>query len=89
MTLLSRPFEKRETRTKNNLQFDIKRFKREIGRNSLRYRGSLLWNATDNSSKESTHEFKNNIKLHIDFMNKFSFKSETCILKTWLEDFYY
>ena len=73
------------------MQFDIKRFKIDIGRKTLRYRGSLLWNAIDSNLKEkdNTNEFKNNIKLHTDFINKFSFKSETCILKNWLEDFYY
>ena len=91
LALLSRPFEKREIRTRNKLQLDIKRLKREIGRNSLRYRGSLLWNAIDNSlrEKEDTQEFKNNIKLHIDFVNKFSFESEMCILKTRLKDYHY
>ena len=66
-------------------------FKRDNSRKSLRYRGCLLWNAFDNSlkEKENTQEFKTNIKLHNDFMNKFSFKSGTCILKTRLEDFHY
>ena len=72
-------FGKRESRARNKRQFDIKRFKRDSGRKSLRYRGSLLWNAIDNSlkSKENSQEFKKNIKLHIDFINNFSFKSET------------
>ena len=89
--LYSQGLLKNESRTRNKLQLDIKRFKREIGRNSLRYRGCLLWNAIDNSlkEKEDTQEFKNNIKLHIDFMNKFSFKYETCILKTRLKDYHY
>ena len=40
---------------------------------SLRYRGSLLCNAIDNrlEEKENKQEFKNNIKLHIDFINDF------------------
>ena len=89
--LLSRPFEKQESRTQNKSQLDLKQFKREIGRNSLRYRGSLLWNAIDKSLKEkdNTQEFKNNIKLHIDFINKFSFKSDTCILQPRLKDYHY
>ena len=89
--LLSRPFEKRESITRNKSQLDLKRFKREIGRNSLRYRGSPLWNAIDNSlkEKENTQEFKNNITLLIDFINKVSFKSETCILQTRLKDYHY
>ena len=55
--LLSRPFEKRKTRTQNTLQFDTNPLKRDIGTNSLRYRGSLLWNATNSSfkKKENTH----------------------------------
>ena len=48
-----------------------------------------MWNAIYNSLKEKTHEFKSNSKLYIDFLNKFSFKPGTCILKTRLEDFYY
>ena len=89
--LLLRPFEKQESRTQDKLQFDIKRFKRDIGRENLSYRGPLLWNTIYNNlkEKENTQVFKNKIELHIDFMNKLSFKSETCILKIRLEDFYY
>ena len=68
------------------MQFKIERFKRELGRRTLRYKGSLLWNVVENNlkEKESAKVFKKNIKQHIDFINKVSFKSKTCILKNRL-----
>ena len=48
--LISTPFEKREGRIRHKVQLDIKHFRKDISRNSLRYRGPLLlWNAIGNS----------------------------------------
>ena len=56
-------------------------------RNELQFNVQIINNSL--KEKENTQEFESNIKLHIVFINKFSFKSETCILKTRLEEFYY
>ena len=63
------------------MQLDIKCFKKDIGRITVGYKEPILWNAIANNLKErnNTQDFKSNIKLHIDFIKRFSFKPETCI----------
>ena len=38
--------------TRKKLQFEVQRYKSETGRNSLRYRGPLIWNSLPNELKK-------------------------------------
>ena len=44
--------DKRLRSSRSEIQFEVKRFKTELGRNSLKYRGPLLWNAIPDSLKK-------------------------------------
>ena len=47
--------------TQKKFQFEVQRYKSETGRNSLRYRGPLIWNSVSNELKNIT-TFKCNLK---------------------------
>ena len=57
------------------MQLKVDRFKMEVGRNSFRYRGSVLWNALPYELKQvnNTNHFKNKLKSHNELINDFKF----------------
>ena len=44
-------FSERKTNLRNPLQVEVIRYKKEIGRNSFKYRGGVLWNLVNNNLK--------------------------------------
>ncbi len=67
--------------TRRKLQFEIRRPKSETGRNSLTYRGPLIWNSLPNQLKELTriNAFKFNLKKELHFINNFNFHKEAAV----------
>ena len=57
------------------MQLKVDRFRTEVGRNSFRYRGSVLWNALPYELKQTTDKnaFKNKLKSHNKLINDFKF----------------
>ena len=84
-------FTNRKTNVRNPLQIEVDRYKKEIGRNSLKYRGGVLWNSIDNKLKnqENITTFKNNIKLFKNRTNQYSFEKEACLNDNKNTDFNY
>ena len=57
---------------------DIVRCKSEVSRNSLRYRGPLIWNSLPNDLKEleNAQTFKFNLRKALNIINKINFEKE-------------
>ena len=63
----------------------------EVGRNTLRYRGPVIWNFVNKIAKvpESLASFKNTIrKSHVE-LNAFSFNKEAAVITKKCKDFIY
>ena len=63
----------------------------EVGRNTLRYRGPVIWNFVNKIAKvpESLASFKNTIrKSHVE-LNAFSFNKEAVVITKKCKDFIY
>lgn len=78
---------------RNNNHFVLPRYNLDIGRNSLRYRGPLVWELTPTSLKQSPSlkNFKNLLKQrqHKNFINNCSFLKEACMVSHKNQDFAY
>ena len=63
-------------------QFNIIRFRSETGRNSLRYRGPIIWNFVNRLIKvpESFHSFKQILRKHVTIIDNFSFGKEVTVV---------
>ena len=71
--------------------FKIPRYKKEIGRNSLQYRGPFIWNMipSDIKSIVNKDKFKEKLKTLNDFIKNFSFRREAILISKKDPDFYY
>ena len=83
--------DKRLRSSRSEIQFKVKRFKTELGRNSLKYRGPLLWNAIPDRLKkiENSNSFKKSLKSALKIINNVSFNKGTVTITHKLEDFSY
>ena len=78
---------------RNSNHFVLPRFNLAIGRNSLRYRGPLVWGLTPTTLKQSPYlkNFKNLLKQsrHRHFINNISFLKEACMASFKNQDYTY
>ena len=78
---------------RNSNHFILPRYKLDIARNSLRYRGPLVWELTPTYLKQShsLKNFKNRLKQrhYKIFINNLSFLKEACMISHKNQDFKY
>ena len=78
---------------RNSNHFVLPRYNLDIGRNSLRYRGPLVWELTPPSLKQShsLRNFNNLLKQRHqkNFLNNLSFLKEACMVSHKKQDFKY
>ena len=79
----------RSTRIQN--QFDIIRFNSDTGRNTLQYRGPVIWNFLNRlvTVPESFFSFKQILRKHSRDINSFSFNKGVSLIATRKDDFIY
>ena len=72
-------------------QLVLDRPKKEIGRLSLRHRGTMIWNSIPSSVKgyDNVTLFKNRLKQHFKFINNFTFEKESSLITNKSHHFYY
>ena len=89
--VISEKFTKKSGRLRNPLQFEIPRYRKEIGRNSLRYRGPVIWDAmnTDLKQDKNLNTFRSNIKRFKNKVNQMTFSKEVCIINNKHRDYKY
>ena len=77
--------------TRKKLQFDVQRYTSETGRNSLRYRGPLIWNSLPNELKkfQNITTFKSNIKKELNYTINFNFQKEAAVNTNKRDNFVY
>ena len=88
---LSSYFTIRETERKGK-QLVVKRMNTERGRNSVTYRGPIVWNALSNSLREEDKlvSFKKNLKTNLKTLEQISFRKGTVFSNNKnLENFVY
>ena len=73
------------------MQIKVDRFRTEVGRNSFKYRGSVLWNALPNELKQTKDNivFKNKVKSHNKLINNFKFAKGNIIISNKKDDYFY
>ena len=64
------------------MKFEVKRFKSAIGRNSLQYRGTMLWNCMPDELKQigNLNTFKHKLKTTLKEINNFQFEKEAILI---------
>ena len=87
-------FEKLSPRSENSphlMQLKVDRFKTEVGRNSFRYRGSVLWNALPYELKQikDTNGFKIKLKSHNKLINDFKFTKGNITISNKKDYYFY
>ena len=84
-------FTKKSGRLTNPLQFVVPRYRRDIGRTSLKYRGAVLWNTVDTNLKKysNLNTFKNKIKQFKSSINQLSFRKTPCMITKESHDYCY
>ena len=87
--LFSKRISSRSSRVPN--QFNIIRFRSETGRNSLRYRGPVIWNFVNRLVKvpESFYSFKQILRKHVKIIDNFSFDKEATVVANKKDHFIY
>ena len=77
--------------SRRSKQLVLDRPKKEIGRLSLRHRGTMIWNSIPSSVKgyENVTSFKNRLKQLSKFINNFTFEKESSQITNKLHHFYY
>ena len=87
--VISEKFTKKSGELRNPSQFEIPRYRKETGRNSLRYRGAVIWNAmsTDLKQDKNWNTFRNNIKRFKNRVNQITFSEEVCIINNKHRDY--
>ena len=87
--LFSKRVSSRSSRVPN--QFNIIRFRSEAGRNSLRYRGPVIWNFVNRLVKvpESFYSFKQILRKHVKIIDNFSFDKEATVVTNKKDHFIY
>ena len=87
--LFSKRVSSRSSRVPN--QFNVIRFRSETGRNSLRYRGPVIWNFVNRLVKvpESFYSFKQILRKHVKTIDNFSFEKEATVVANRKDHFIY
>ena len=77
--------------SRRSKQLVLDRPKKEIGRLSLRHRGTMMWNSIPSSVKDydNATSFKNRLKQYFKFMNNFTFEKESLLITSISHHFYY
>ena len=77
--------------SRRSKQLVLDRPKKEIGRLSLRHRGTMIWNSIPSSVKEYDNVilFKNRLKQLSKFINNFTFEKERSLITNKSPNFYY
>ena len=72
-------------------QFNIIRFKSDTGRNTLQYRGPVIWNFLNRLVKvpENFYSYKQILKKHVKDIAGFSFSKEATLITAKKDDFIY
>ena len=85
--LFSKNATSRSTRFPN--QFNIVRFKSDTGRNTLQYRGPVIWNFLNRLVKvpENFYSYEQILKKHIRDIAEFSFSKEATLITAKKDDF--
>ena len=81
--VISEKFTRKSGRLRNPLQFEIPRYRKEVGRNSLRYRN------TDLKQDKNLNTFRNNIKRFKNKVNQMPFSKEVCMINNKHRDYKY
>ena len=73
------------------MQLKVDRFKTEVGRNSFRYRGSVLWNALPYELKQTKDQnvFRNKLKSYNKLINDFNFAKGNITISNKKDDYFY
>ena len=68
--------------SRRSKQLVLERPKKEIGRLSLRHRGTMIWNSIPSSGKDfdNVTSFKNRLKQLSKFINNFTFEKESSLI---------
>ena len=87
--LFSKRVTSRSSRVPN--QFNIIRFKSEIGRNTLQYRGPVIWNFVNRLVKvpDNSYSFKQILRKHVKIIDNFSFDKGATVVANKKDDFIY
>ena len=77
--------------SRRSKQLVLDRPKKEIGRISLRHRGTMIWNPLPSSVKDydNVTTFKNRLKQLSKFINNFTFEKESSLITNKSHHFYY
>ena len=77
--------------TRNRTKFEVKLFKSAIGRNSLHYRGTMLWNSMPDELKQidNLNIFKRKLKTRLKEINNFQFEKEAILINNKKDIFIY
>ena len=89
LKLFSKRVSSRSSRVPN--QFNIIRFRSETGRNSLRYRGPVIWNFVNRLVKvpESFYSFKQILRKYVKIIDNFSFDKGATVVANKKDHFIY
>ena len=72
-------------------QFEIKRMRTELGRQSLQFRGPMIWNSLNKELKQEPNRetFKRQLRSDMKILNKRSFGKETTLNTNRDENYIY
>ena len=84
-------FKNRLSHSRDGCSLKIPRILKEIGRTSVIYRGTLLWNTVSLETRNSgsLQQFKNKIQMDRKLVTSLSFRKEACLIRNKKEDFEY
>ena len=87
--LFSKRVTSRSSRVPN--QFNIIRFKSETGRNTLQYRGPVIWNFVNRLVEvpDNSYSFKQILRKHVKILDNFSFDKGATVVANKKDDFIY
>ena len=87
--LFSKRVTSRSSRAPN--QLNIIRFKSETGRNTLQYRGPVIWNFVNRLVKvpDNSYSFKQILRKHVKIIDNFSFGKGATVVANKKDDFIY
>ena len=77
--------------TQSRMKFKVKQFMSAIGRNSLQYRGTMLWNSMPDELKQidNLNTFKHKLKTRLKEINNFQFEKDAILINTKKDIFIY
>ena len=84
-------FKKRLSHSRDGCSFRLPRILKEVGRTSVIFRGTLLWNTLSLETRNSCslQQFKNKTQRDRKLVTSLSFGKEACLIKNKKDDFHY